>query len=82
MGRFRVRSVPVDRDKATRLYVQAAKFEAGRVYFPKNALFLPDLETELLTFPQGKHDDQVDSITQALAFKAFGYDATLQWVMG
>lgn len=81
MGRYRVRPVPVDRDKVTRLYVQAAKFEAGRVYFPKNAPFLPDLEAELLTFPQGKHDDQVDSITQALAFKAFGYDASMRWVV-
>jgi predicted phage terminase large subunit-like protein len=62
--------------------VQAAKFEAGHVYFPRNAPFLPDLEAELLTFPQGKHDDQVDSITQALAFKAFGYDVTMQWVKG
>lgn len=81
-GRYRVRPVPVDRDKVTRLYVQAAKFEAGRVYFPKSAPYLAELEAELLTFPQGKFDDQVDSITQALAFKAFGYDATLEWVNG
>jgi predicted phage terminase large subunit-like protein len=79
-GRFRIQSVPAERDKATRLYVQAAKFEAGRVCFPKNAPFLADLETELLSFPQGKHDDQVDSLTQALAFEAFGYDETLSWV--
>lgn len=79
-GKFRVESVSVDRDKVIRLYVQAAKFEAGRVYFPKQASFLADLETELLSFPQGKHDDQVDSLTQALAFDAFGYDETLSWV--
>jgi predicted phage terminase large subunit-like protein len=79
-GRFRVRPVAVERDKVTRLYVQAAKFEAGHVHFPKSAPYLPELEAELLTFPQGKHDDQVDSITQALAFKAFGYDSTLEWV--
>ncbi len=79
-GQYRVKSIPVDRDKETRLYVQAAKFEAGRVYFPKRAAFLAELETELLTFPQGKHDDQVDSLTQALAFKAFGYDSSLEWV--
>jgi predicted phage terminase large subunit-like protein len=60
--------------------VQAAKFEAGRVYSPKRAAFLAELETELLTFPQGKYDDQVDSLTQALAFKAFGYDSSLEWV--
>jgi predicted phage terminase large subunit-like protein len=79
-GRFRIRPVPVDRDKVTRLYVQAAKFEAGQVLFPRGAPFLPELEAELLTFPQGKHDDQVDSISQALAFKAFGYDVTMEWV--
>lgn len=80
-GRFRVQSIPVDRDKVTRLYVQAAKFEAGKVYLPRHAPFLTDLEAELLTFPQGKHDDQVDSLTQALSFDAsFGYDETLSWV--
>jgi phage terminase large subunit-like protein len=66
-GQYRVKSIPVDRDKETRLYVQAAKFEAGHVYFPKLAAFLVELETELLTFSQGKHDDQVDGLTQALA---------------
>jgi predicted phage terminase large subunit-like protein len=81
-GRYRVRPVRVDHDKGTRLYVQAAKFEAGRVYFPKSAPYLAELEAELLSFPQGKHDDQVDSLTQALAFKAFGYDATMKWVNG
>jgi len=81
-GRSRIRPVPVDRDKATRLYVQTAKFEAGRVYFPRNAPYLADLEAELLSFPQGRHDDQVDSMTQALAFKAFGYDVTMHWATG
>ncbi len=33
--------------------------------FPKGARFLPELEAELLTSPQGKTDDQEDSITQA-----------------
>jgi predicted phage terminase large subunit-like protein len=81
LGQYRVKSVQVERDKVTRLYVQAAKFEAGNVYFPRNAPFLLDLEAELLSFPQGKHDDQVDSMTQALAFKTFGYDASLEWAL-
>lgn len=73
MGRHRVKAIPVERDKATRLYVQAAKFDAGRVHFPKDAPFMPDLLAELLAFPHGKHDDQVDSISQALAHKFSGY---------
>ena len=34
---------------------------------------MAELERELLTFPQSKHDDQVDSITQALAHEFSGY---------
>lgn len=73
LGQWRVKPVPVDRDKVTRLFVQAAKFEAGRVYFPKNARFMLDLLAELLAFPNGKHDDQVDSISQALAYQFSSY---------
>ena len=62
-----VTAVPVERDKIGRLYVQEIKFATGRVYFPRKASFLSTLEAELLAFPRGKHDDQVDSITQALA---------------
>jgi phage terminase large subunit-like protein len=41
---------------------------------------LAALEQELLTFPQGRTDDQVDSITQALAYDGWGYDHTFRWV--
>jgi predicted phage terminase large subunit-like protein len=74
-----VRLVPIERDKTGRLYVHQAKFEAGLVLFPKGAPFLPELEAELLAFPQGKTDDQVDSISQALSHKP-GYDTTMSWV--
>jgi len=73
MGQFRVTPVPVEHDKVTRLYTQTAKFEAGLVHFPKNAPYMADLLAELLAFPHGKHDDQVDSITQALAYKFSSY---------
>jgi len=73
MGQFRVKAVPVEHDKVTRLYVQTGKFEAGLVHFPNDAPYMPDLLAELLAFPNGKHDDQVDSITQALAHKFSTY---------
>jgi predicted phage terminase large subunit-like protein len=72
--------VPIERDKIGRLYVNQAKFEAGLVLFPRDAPFLPQLEAELLTFPQGKHDDQVDSISQALSYQS-GYDYTYRGFM-
>jgi hypothetical protein len=37
------------------------------VFFPNRAPWLADLEAELFAFPMAGHDDQVDSISQALA---------------
>ena len=79
-GDFFVNPVKVERDKIGRLYVQQGKFAAGRVWFPRNAPFLAALEQELLTFPQGRTDDQVDSISQALAYDGMSYDHTFSWV--
>ena len=74
--------MPVERDKIGRLYVNTAKFEAGLVLFPRGASFLPQLEAELLTFPQGKNDDQVDSISQALSYPyKTSYDYTYRAFM-
>ena len=39
-------------------------FTSKKVFFPKNASWLADLENELFSFPYSKHDDQVDSISQ------------------
>lgn len=77
-----VKPIPVERDKQGRAYVQQHKFEGGFVLFPKDKPFMVDVEAELLTFPQGRHDDIVDSIMQALNFKFTGYDETLSWVSG
>ena len=71
--------VKIERDKIGRLYVNQAKFEAGHVLFQQRAFYLPELLAELLAFPHGKTDDQVDSISQALSYKA-GFDPTLSWV--
>src|SRR6516162_10894917 len=59
--------VKPEHDKVTRMSIQSAKFESGRVRFPREAPWLSGLEAELFSFPNGRHDDQVDSISQALA---------------
>ncbi len=65
-----------DRDKVTRMSIQSAKFESGSVYFPKDAPWLRDLEDELFGFPYVRHDDHVDSISQALAHELSNYEWT------
>ncbi len=57
-------------DKFTRACQQSAAFQAGRVHLPEVAPWMADLEGELLAFPNGKHDDQVDSIVQFLGWAA------------
>jgi predicted phage terminase large subunit-like protein len=79
---YYVNPIPVDRDKIGRLYVQQAKFAAGRVHFPRDAAFLAELEAELLTFPQARTDDQVDSISQALAYDSNSIYHSMRWVTG
>jgi phage terminase large subunit-like protein len=37
------------------------RFEAGRVLLPAEAPWLADFESELLSFPNGRYDDQVDA---------------------
>ena len=59
-------AVRPDRDKASRMAVASAKFEAGQALLPDRAAWLPDLEAELFVFRGGRHDDQCDSISQAL----------------
>jgi hypothetical protein len=46
----------------TRLSRQQGRFEAGRILLPKEALWLADFENELLAFPYGRYDDQVDAL--------------------
>jgi predicted phage terminase large subunit-like protein len=55
-------------DKITRLAAQSAKIEAGHVHLPEHASWLGDFKTEMMRFPYGRHDDQVDSVSQFLSW--------------
>lgn len=55
--------------KEARLYAVSPLFESGNVYLPPQSDDYPwvdDYEYELLSFPNGQYDDQVDSTTMAL----------------
>ena len=53
-------------DKETRVAAQTAKLETGHYLVPQAAEWIPAFKQELLAFPNGRHDDQVDSMTQFL----------------
>ena len=63
LNRTHLPAVPVhpDRDKVTRTRPLAARYEAGKVYHVRSAPGLADYEDELIAFPNGRYDDQVDA---------------------
>jgi predicted phage terminase large subunit-like protein len=54
-------------DKRARVIAQTDLFAGGSVRFPPHAGWLEEFTAELLAFP-GRHDDQVDALTQGLAW--------------
>lgn len=55
-------------DKATRLLSVTPIIEGGRIAVPNEAPWLAEFRRELTLFPNGKHDDQVDSLSQFLTW--------------
>jgi predicted phage terminase large subunit-like protein len=53
-------------DKIMRMHAQTAMIENGFVRIPEDAPWLAEYLHELAVFPNGKHDDQVDSTAQFL----------------
>ena len=56
-----------DTDKRARLIAQTDLFDGKSVRLPQRAAWLEEFVAELLAFPAG-HDDQVDALTQGLAW--------------
>jgi predicted phage terminase large subunit-like protein len=53
---------PTRGDKAVRAQSIRGRMELDGLYVPVHALWYPDFRAELLSFPAGKHDDQVDAL--------------------
>jgi len=60
-----IRELEPDKDKWARAQPLAARYENGKVYHLSGAEWLNDFENELLMFPNGTHDDQVDAAAYA-----------------
>jgi len=53
---------PTRGDKAVRAQSMRGRMALEGLYVPVNAPWFADLRSELLSFPAGKHDDQVDAL--------------------
>ena len=65
-GCHRVTRYQPEGDKIMRLHTQTASIENGFVHLPEVAPWLAEYLHEMTVFPNGKHDDQVDSTAQML----------------
>jgi predicted phage terminase large subunit-like protein len=58
-----------DHDKLARAYAIEPVVASGRLFLPVgDAPWLEQFITELIAFPAGQHDDQVDAVTMALSY--------------
>ena len=61
-------SITPEADKITRMSSQSAQIEAGHVILPESAPWLDEFKAEIMAFPNGRFDDQVDSLSQFLGW--------------
>jgi len=65
-GLYAVTRYQPQSDKVMRMHAQTAMIENGFVHLPDAAPWLAQYLHEITTFPNGRHDDQVDSTAQML----------------
>jgi len=75
--------VPTGGGSEARAQAASVYFEAGNVFLPDPSIapWVRELEDELLVFPMGRWDDQVDCITHALVRMADSVHATYSKAM-
>lgn len=59
----------VTEDKETRVIGITAQLEEGKFLLPAEAPWLEAFRSELRAFPNGRHDDQVDSMSQFIGYQ-------------
>ncbi len=73
MGQVGVVAVDPEGGKQSRARAIAPQLQAGNVYVPETT-WANELIDESAAFPRGKHDDQVDAMSQALIYLSSWHD--------
>jgi predicted phage terminase large subunit-like protein len=77
---FPIRKLAADVDKVSRSIPMSTRYENGMVYHMKGAECLDEYEAELLAFPNGAHDDLVDTASYAgIEISNEGQRPTMMW---
>lgn len=60
-----VQELKADKDKVSRAYLAAAHMQGERLWFRRNCPEMGEMLSELRAFPNGRHDDTVDTLSYA-----------------
>ncbi|MFC0218027.1 phage terminase large subunit [Pseudochelatococcus lubricantis] len=66
-------AIKPESDKVVRMSACSARIEAGAVLLPSAASWLDEFRDEILAFPDGRHDDQADALSQLLNWRRRGF---------
>lgn len=74
---YHIKALKAEGDKLTRSTAAAIDMENGKIFFLADAPWLGGYELELLQFPNGSHDDQVDVTSYASIEKGKDFDISI-----
>ena len=72
---FRITPLKAEKKKEIRIDAIQPRFAVGTVWFKRNAGWLEKIESELLSYPHGAHDDVIDALAymEQLATSPYEY---------
>ena len=77
--RIPIHAYKIDRDKIARANAVTPIHESKLCYLPEGLPWVSDFVDSLATFPNGSHDDDVDSFTMALDYASRGTSGIYEW---
>ena len=75
---FRLQPLKAEKKKELRIDTLQPRFAVGTVWFRSKAPWLDKIESELLAYPNGAHDDVIDALAyiEQMAAEPFNYNKT------
>lgn len=80
VNKIPIKAIQRNIDKITRAMDSVPYMASGYVYFRDGADYLVDIIPEMLSFPNGKHDDQVDCLNDGVINLANKVQSFSSWV--
>ncbi len=76
---FRIQPLKAEKKKEIRIDSLQPRFAVGTVWFRRGAVWLEKLESELLAYPHGEHDDVIDALAyvEQVANAPYEYEGRL-----